>query len=277
MRNALHRVRDRVLSADSRIVDGALGAGYTVLASVAERRRCRVRKSDGVWLHEWDGGAYLCASPVRRPVNEAEHLYPYFLFRYTPKPGDVVVDVGAGVGTEALVFSRLVGPAGRVVSIEAHPPSAALLERTVQHLRLSNVTVIGAAVAAHEGPVTISDGDAAIANRLTDSGITVRGATLPVLLAEVGVTEVDYMKVNIEGAERLLLEGLEGSSLVIREICVSCHDFLDGDWYQTFESSRAWLTEHGYEVSSHPSVDGAPYSQYYLYGSRQASADSTSS
>ena len=241
--------------------------GYSVLASVAERRRCKVRKSDGVWMHEWDGGAYLCARPVRRPVNEAQHLYPYFLYRYTPKPGDVVVDVGAGVGTEALEFSRLVGPTGRVISIEAHPPSAALLQRTVCYLELDNVTVIEAAVAAHDGPVTISDGDAAIANRLTDSGITVRGGTLPSLLGEVGVLQADYMKVNIEGAERLLFEGMAGSDLVVREICVSCHDFLEGDWYQTFETSRAWLLDHGYDVSSHPPVDGANYSQYYLYGS----------
>ncbi len=270
MRKTLHHVRDRILSSDSRVVDGVVGVGYSLLASVAERRRCTVRKSDGVWLHEWDGGAYLCERPVRRPVNEAEHLYPYFMFLYTPKPGDVVVDVGAGVGTEALQFSRLVGARGRVISIEAHPPSAALLQRTVRHLALDNVTVIDAAVAAADGPVHISDGDAAIANRLAESGITVRGGTLPSLLAEVGVREVDYMKVNIEGAERLLFEGLTGSGLVIREICVSCHDFLDEDWYRTFDTTRAWLLDNGYDVSRHPAVDGAPYSQYYLYGSLRA-------
>ena len=267
MRSALHRIRDRALSRNSPVVDGAVGFGYSVLASVAERRRCRVRKVDGAWLHEWDCGAYLCERPVRRPVDEVEHLYPYFLFRYIPQPGDVVVDVGAGVGTEAVEFSRLVGSTGRVVAIEAHPSSAALCQRIVTHLGLANVTVIDAAVGAADGTVLISDGDEAIANRIGDAGLPVRSGTLPSLLAEVGVRSVDYLKVNIEGAERLLFEGLSGSALVVREICVSCHDFIEGEWFQTFATTRQWLVDNGYEVTRHPPVPGESYAQYYLYGS----------
>ena len=41
--------------------------------------------------------------------------------RLHPQPGDIVLDVGAGTGTEALPLSQLVGDKGKVVSIEAHP------------------------------------------------------------------------------------------------------------------------------------------------------------
>lgn len=40
------------------------------------------------------------------------HIYCY---RYVPKPGDVVVDLGAGVGQEAFALGRLVAPNGVVL------------------------------------------------------------------------------------------------------------------------------------------------------------------
>src|SRR4051794_22461299 len=40
---------------------------------------------------------------------------------YQPKEGDAVVDIGAGIGEQALVLSRLVGPTGKVVCVEANP------------------------------------------------------------------------------------------------------------------------------------------------------------
>ena len=39
-------------------------------------------------------------------ADQVAHLW---LYRYTPQSGDIVVDVGAGMGEEAIVFSRLVG------------------------------------------------------------------------------------------------------------------------------------------------------------------------
>jgi hypothetical protein len=37
------------------------------------------------------------------------------------RPGDTVIDVGANIGVLSLLASRLVGPSGRVLAIEAHP------------------------------------------------------------------------------------------------------------------------------------------------------------
>ena len=52
-----------------------------------------------------------------------------YCLRYQPKPGDTVVDVGAGMGDDTLVFSRMVGPSGRVFSFEAHPDTFRCLQK----------------------------------------------------------------------------------------------------------------------------------------------------
>jgi hypothetical protein len=59
-------------------------------------------------------------------------------------PGDVVLDVGAYIGTHALAFAERVGPGGHVYSFEAQPASFALLVRNLT--AVANVTAVHAAV-----------------------------------------------------------------------------------------------------------------------------------
>jgi FkbM family methyltransferase len=47
------------------------------------------------------------------------------------RPGDIFVDVGSNIGTYALWAARLVGPAGRVVAIEADPANYRLLSGNI--------------------------------------------------------------------------------------------------------------------------------------------------
>lgn len=85
-------------------------------------------------------------------------------FAYAPKPGDIVVDVGAGIGTETVPFAKAVGPTGRVVAIEAHPRTCEALRRTVARSGLTNVTVVHAAIADREGELRITVSDFHIGN-----------------------------------------------------------------------------------------------------------------
>jgi hypothetical protein len=45
----------------------------------------------------------------------------YWTYLYNPQPGDTIIDVGAGVGVDALSLALLVGNTGRIYSIEANP------------------------------------------------------------------------------------------------------------------------------------------------------------
>ncbi len=70
-------------------------------------------------------------------------------------PGDTVVDIGANIGTYTKVLSRLVGPKGRVFSLEPIPLTCRYLKHNVKTLRLGNVQVDQVAASDQDGSVTM--------------------------------------------------------------------------------------------------------------------------
>lgn len=130
-------------------------------------------------------------------------------------PGDVFVDVGANVGYHTLRAALCVGPAGRVIAVEANPENARLLALTIAENGVDHVDLwpfaLGRAVGhAHFGVHIGSNGGfapddiAAVA-----SG---RGTVAPVLpLDALGLERVDVIKIDVEGAEPMVVEGALGT------------------------------------------------------------------
>jgi FkbM family methyltransferase len=179
-----------------------------------------------------------------------------------------VFDVGAGVGAETLLFSRLVGPSGTVVSLEAHPRTFERLARLCEVNRLHNVIPLQVAATDGDGTTSISDSDQYLLNTLVGGagdGIDVNARRLDTLAPELGVTRIDLLKMNIEGAERLAIRGLEGVIGSTRHVCISCHDFLGGEEMRTKEDVRRFLVEHGFDVRSREDAP-EPWTRDYLYG-----------
>ena len=58
------------------------------------------------------------------------------------RPGDTVLDVGAGSGTDALLAARLAGPQGRVFALDMTPAMSAKLRALVARLGMTNIEVL---------------------------------------------------------------------------------------------------------------------------------------
>lgn len=199
-------------------------------------------KVTGGWVHRYRGVTVV--SPTARgltlPAIEAK-TRDLFFHAYKPKPGDVVVEIGAEYGTETIVLSKAVGPTGGVVAIEAHPFTCSLLERTVELSALPNVAVVNAAIVDTHGPLLIEDAvDAGTVSNsvMTDRGtVEVDGLTLDEVVERFALSRVDMLKVNIEGAERDLFDGAARSMPMVRHAVISCHDFKadagDGEVFRT--------------------------------------------
>ena len=242
--------------------------------SVAYRTPCLVRWRDGTWIHRYRGASIPHASLGRAapPAVFTADARDTFLWEYKPRPGDTVFDVGAAVGAETLLFSGLVGPSGRVVSLEAHPHTYERLVRLCEANRLTNVTPLQVAAADADGEVTISDLQHYLQNTVvgTDGdGFLVRARRLDDVARELGITDVDLLKMNIEGAERLAIRGLEGIIGSVRHVCIGCHDFLADEGgpaeMRTKELVREFLVEHGFHVMSRDDAP-EPWTRDYLYG-----------
>jgi len=213
------------------------------------------------------GAHTLHYSAVR---NEVQDIWEH---TYSPQPGDIVIDVGAGIGQEIVVFSKLVGPQGRVIAIEAHPRTCEALRRTVEKSQLSNVTVINVAVADAEGELKISDRTNHIANSVmaVSEGISVRAATLDDLMMELRINHIDYLKMNIEGAEKLAIRGMTRTINSIRHVAIACHDFLADEGgpedTRTMSIVRPFLEENGFRITERAD-DPRPWVRDQYYGEK---------
>ena len=236
------------------------------------RSPCLVYWRDDAWIHHYRGAkiphkSLGRAAPPDVFTAEARDLLVY---GYTPQPGDAVIAVGAGIGRETLLFSRLVGDRGRVVALEAHPQTYRRLASLCRVNRLDNVTPLQVAASDRDGTATISDDEHYLQNTmLTAEGIEVPARRLDSLAAELGITQIDLLTMNIEGAERLAIRGLGEIMGSIRNVCISCHDFLadegGSDELRTKALVRGFLIEHGFAVRGRDDAT-EPWTRDYLYG-----------
>jgi FkbM family methyltransferase len=229
---------------------------------------------DGAWIHRYRGAKIPHAelgraAPPSVLTAEAREL---FLYRYTPRPGDTVFDLGAGIGAEALLFSRLVGDSGRVVSAEAHPRTFERLARLCKVNGLTNVTPLQVAVTDSDGTAAISDTDQYLQNTmLGGEGIQVPAKRIDTIASELGISKIDLLKMNIEGAERAALQGAGDLLAATRHVCISCHDFVADsggpDELRTKTFVTRFLTERGFDVTTRDDA-AEPWTRDYVYGAR---------
>lgn len=134
------------------------------------------------------------------------------------KPGMVAVDVGANHGYYTLLFADLVEEKGQVVAFEPHPNTARLLRRSVMVNGFQNRTaVIEAAAVAKDGETLnlykhpgepknarLVSGAEAKGNDVAE----VKGVTLDTALS--AYERIDFMKIDVEGAEEATVLGALG-------------------------------------------------------------------
>lgn len=142
--------------------------------------------------------------------------------RRTLAEGSTFYDVGANIGFLSLVGARLVGPTGRVLSLEPEPENVAAIRAHAALNEIGTITVIAEAAAAETGPVDVIGVRDTLWTRLAEVGehpmererLTVPGVRLDDLVYERGLVPPDVVKIDVEGGE---LEVLAGMSRLLRE------------------------------------------------------------
>jgi FkbM family methyltransferase len=135
-----------------------------------------------------------------------------FLRAHMPE-GGVFVDVGANVGIYTLVLARHVGAGGRVIAIEPHPVNHARLAFNNSASGYRQVALVAAAAGASDGALMIeTDGDNfgachIVSGEGSPSAIKVPSWRLQRILDDAGVSQVDAMKIDVEGYEDRVLTG----------------------------------------------------------------------
>lgn len=272
-----------------------------LLAKFATRSARRVVGEDmsivyinGMWTHRIGRHVfpdsrtfnYTSSSFLRWSRQWESHIADtadFWLRHYSPKEGDVVIDVGAGRGEDLISFSNSVGKTGRVLAIEADPESFTALSNFCQLNHLYNVTAIQAALMDKAGMVYITKSvsswmENSISFAKEASGTSVQAKTLDAIFENEGLRNIAFLKMNIEGAERFALVGMESTIGRVSQICVACHDFRgdrgEGDHFRTRAFVERFLTDRGFVLFSRRE-DPRDYVRDHVFGlkTRVASDD----
>lgn len=132
-----------------------------------------------------------------------------FLERHL-RPGDTFLDLGAHIGFYSLLASRLVGPEGRVLSVEPEPVSFEHLSGNLDRNRADNVLPVRVGLSDRPETRTLYvdvSGNRGSSSFLRKNGlpVAVTCTTLPALMAERGLTTASVAKLDLEGMEYRVL------------------------------------------------------------------------
>ena len=242
---------------------------------------------DGLWIRRAgphyfpDPDMFRIAEPdFQRWAAQAEkHLRDaadYWFHVYQPSPGDVIVDIGAGRGEDVFAFSRAVGASGRVFALEPHPVSFRILEKFCALNGLSNVTALNFACVDQPASLQIETMPVWESNFVREGEPTatshaVQGVTFDSLCRQHEIDRIDFLKMNIEGAERTALPGCREALSRTQNVCIAAHDFRaargEGESFRTLAFVRDFLTAAGFQLITRDQ-DPRYYVPYHVHGVR---------
>ncbi len=143
---------------------------------------------------------------------------------FRPKEGDIVVDIGAHMGRYTIPSAKSVGVSGKVIAVEAHPYNFGILQHNLKLNKLTNVSALNSAVYSKKANLKLYLPDEDLGytmhhslmtnylstkynNEIERKFVEVEADTLDNLLKSSGITTVNWIKIDVEGAEYEVLKG----------------------------------------------------------------------
>lgn len=170
---------------------------------------------------------------------------------WSAKDGDVVIDIGANVG----IFTVKVGEKlnkGLIVAIEPSPQNIELLKKNLRLHNLSSVIVVPKAVGNFRGKskflITPVSGQHRFYSKTVEKSeeinkiIEVDTVLLDDIVKELKIKVIDFLKIDVEGAELDVLKGAKESLKFTKNIAMELHYEGEG------EEVRRFLEERGFTV-----------------------------
>ncbi len=203
---------------------------------------------DGITFSFLDEISFHCK------YNEIFKVNQYNFSTRTASP--LILDCGANIGMSVLYFKKLY-PRARIIAFEPLPETFKLLQLNVQQNNLCDVQLVNAAVAASEGKMEFCANDDAVYWSLRDTGLSNRYAgpggrkttTVPTVRLSSYITgAVDYLKLDSEGMEEIVLREIEERIDAITEIRMEFHSHIASK-ENDLERVMALLAHHQFKCA----------------------------
>lgn len=194
--------------------------------------QCLISKSP-IFSFSLDDGSqfdYPLRSAVGRTlfsgVFEAEEMA---FVRQILKPRDIFFDVGANGGLYTIIAAKQVGENGHVYAFEPGERELKLLRHNIAINRLTNVTIVESAVSNIKSEAKFAISVDGAMNSLIETNHplqkiqewqTVNVTTLDDIIQDLSLRKVDFIKIDVEGAEKQVFEGAKSLLKSQKEIVI---------------------------------------------------------
>lgn len=192
------------------------------------------------------------------------------MLRAILKPGDTYVDVGANIGHLAIEAALIVGPAGKVVAIEAHPTTC---EYCNENIRLNGlgqrIDLVRCAIGDSRGVVCFSDNAPSSADQnrvIAEGALRVPRFRLDDL---IGAGTIALLKIDVEGYELFVLRGAESILPNVRAIYFEAWDSHYSNYGYTFPEIYDLLTARNFSIYRVFDGERSPVSRTQSFSSCQ--------
>lgn len=183
---------------------------------------------------------------MRHPMDVAvlREIYLDKEYEWCPiEDPKVIIDLGAHFGDTAVYYHTRF-PQARIIAVEPAPESYARLVQNTKNI--PEITTVQAAIGGSDGSITLhlvpsSLGHSVVVRSQTHDSVEVPQLLLSSLLQKVGVTNVDLIKFDIEGAEFAVFESA-GATTTAQAYIGEVHEDLGGKSILDFK--QMFTTHH---------------------------------
>lgn len=140
------------------------------------------------------------------------------------RQGDVIIDAGANIGDFTIRAAKRVGRRGMVVAVEPSLVASRLLRENLEINSIENVIVLNAVLSGRGAETWLRQSGSYVLETTNGDreAVSIPSKTLRQVLEETGVSHVDILKMDIEGAEASVLEDL-AVLRGFREVAIETH------------------------------------------------------
>lgn len=174
------------------------------------------------------------------------------LIKLKVKSGTTCIDVGSHVGYFTLLFRKMVGTKGYVYSVDPVEENIVLIDKTVKKNGFSNIKILKLALGEVDGVKKAYHSSGHSIGMLADNVISISKGLketkfqvkrLDTVVREENIKNLDYIKVDIEGAEYNFLLG--GKDTIKKHKPVI---FMEVHSKEIFKKVYKFLTDYGYRI-----------------------------
>lgn len=213
-------------------------------------------------------------------IFQKEEIFDREIYKFDTKNSTpIIIDCGANIGLGIIYFKQLY-PAAKIIAFEPDNKIFEVLQHNVRAFGFDNIQLFKKACWNKNGTIEfLSEGaDAGRKKTITDDGANAINVET-IQLGEFILDNIDLLKMDIEGAEFVVLNDIKNKLYLVQNIFVEYHSFINQEQYLSellFILKNAGFRTHISSpglTSPHPFITRLEYldmdNQLNIYGFRE--------